>query len=292
MDWASMDWVIVAVSASLGGIVGWLAWETYVRQPEWNVKAVSAIISLMALPAGTGIIQTIAGTTSALPPEVWFYPVGFLLGASVFAVQHAYHRKRETERQEREKDRETARQKREKDRETERQEREKDRETERQERDKDRETERQEREKDRDLIYDFIKTRVNSVTRKADYTMMGFGTLRNNLQNPQWDDNFFGKIIREYPHVFEYARVRGRPGIKIIGLSSSSNLPVALTSNDVANVARSLPYPEEHDPACDANRGGKRNRESCRASPQIIRGGKTRDPPSKNNRPDGRAAEQ
>lgn len=213
-----MDWVIVAGVAALGGIVGRIGWETFVRQPQFGAKAASAIVSLMVGPIVAGIFQIMAGTKSALPREVWFYPVGLLLGAIAYGVQDFSRRRREETRQELEKEREKERQERENEREKKRQERENEREKERQEHEKAREKERQEFEKDRNLIYNYIRNKINESTRKKDFEMMSFGTLRDDLQKPEWDDNFFGKIIRECPHVFTYATVDyNRSGIKIIG---------------------------------------------------------------------------
>jgi len=79
-----MDWVIAVRAAALGGTLGRIGWEAFERRSTtFTAKAASAIVSVMVGPAVAGIFQAIAGTKSALPREVWFYPVGLLFGAVV-----------------------------------------------------------------------------------------------------------------------------------------------------------------------------------------------------------------
>jgi hypothetical protein len=85
IKWSGMmDWVIAVGAAALGGILGRIGWEAFERRSTtFTAKAASAVVSVMVGPAVAGIFQAIAGTKSALPREVWFYPVGLLFGAVV-----------------------------------------------------------------------------------------------------------------------------------------------------------------------------------------------------------------
>jgi|SRR5580704_16749554 hypothetical protein len=85
IKWSGMmDWVIAVRAAALGGTLGRIGWEAFERRSTtFTAKAASAIVSVMVGPAVAGIFQAIAGTKSALPREVWFYPVGLLFGAVV-----------------------------------------------------------------------------------------------------------------------------------------------------------------------------------------------------------------
>lgn len=81
-----MDYLIAGGAISLGIVVGWMVYHTFVRQPKLDVKFLGSIISVMVGASVIGIFQKIAGNGSGLPREVYLYPVGLLIGIVITAV--------------------------------------------------------------------------------------------------------------------------------------------------------------------------------------------------------------
>ncbi len=69
---------------SLGVVVGWMVYHTFVQQQKLDAKVLASIISVMVGASVIGIFQKIAGKSS-LPREVYLYPVGLLIGVIVTA---------------------------------------------------------------------------------------------------------------------------------------------------------------------------------------------------------------
>src|SRR6266850_2305480 len=80
-----MDYVIACGAVSLGIVVGWMVYHTFVRQEKLDAKFLGSIISVMVGASVIGIFQRITGK-SGLPREVYLYPVGLLIGVAVTAT--------------------------------------------------------------------------------------------------------------------------------------------------------------------------------------------------------------
>jgi hypothetical protein len=81
-----MDYLIAGGAISLGIVVGWMVYHTFVRQAKLDVKFLGSIISVMVGASVIGIFQKIAGNGSGLPREVYLYPVGLLAGIVITAT--------------------------------------------------------------------------------------------------------------------------------------------------------------------------------------------------------------
>jgi hypothetical protein len=75
-----MNYVIAGGAISLGIVVGWMVYHTFVRQEKLDAKFLGSIVSVMVGASVIGIFQKVAGTNSSLPQEVYLYPVGLLIG--------------------------------------------------------------------------------------------------------------------------------------------------------------------------------------------------------------------
>jgi hypothetical protein len=196
-----MDWVILAGALSFGVILGWMAYVVFAAQS--NLRIFTAIVGIFGGAVVAGIFQAIAGTKSALPREVWFYPVGLLVGIAITASIRGYQ---------------TSGERREQQRERERIEREQQREQERTEKEQQRERDRVESLRQREMIKDAI---VVHMTSKRDYQsripMITFDTLRTEMgKENEWTDDFLGQLILEYHNIFYNVTEHGRRGIALI----------------------------------------------------------------------------
>jgi hypothetical protein len=83
MEMLRMNWVIAIGAICLGLVVGWMAGQTFVQLKRFDVTALASIISVMVGAAVIGIFQSFLGKEPKnCPVEVWFYPVGLLLGVA------------------------------------------------------------------------------------------------------------------------------------------------------------------------------------------------------------------
>jgi hypothetical protein len=81
-----MDYTIAAGAISLGMVVGWMVYRTFIQQATLDVKFLSSLISVMVGAGVIGIFQKISGSSSGLPREVYLYPVGLLAGVAAIPV--------------------------------------------------------------------------------------------------------------------------------------------------------------------------------------------------------------
>lgn len=86
-----MNYVIAGGAISLGIVVGWMVYHTFIRQEKLDAKFLGSIVSVMVGASVIGIFQKIAGTNSGLPQEVYLYPVGLLIGVVVTATVRFIH---------------------------------------------------------------------------------------------------------------------------------------------------------------------------------------------------------
>jgi hypothetical protein len=70
-------------------------------------------------------------------------------------------------------------------------------------------------ERECDLIYNHIKNKVNLRTGQADFTMLTFDIIREDL-SIKWSNKYFGKIIKRCSNRFTHARLQPGPGIRIL----------------------------------------------------------------------------
>lgn len=83
----ALDLLITAAAISLGLILGWMVYRTFTRQQALNAKALGAIVSIMVGAGVLGIFQAIAGKQSGLPRELYWYPIGLLVGMFLTACR-------------------------------------------------------------------------------------------------------------------------------------------------------------------------------------------------------------
>lgn len=186
-----MDWVIVTGVLSLGAILGWMGYVVFVGQS--NLKTFTAIVGVFGGAVVAGIFQALAGTKAALPREVWFYPLGLLMGvavcASIGGLQKARDRRTQELDQRLQADTIALQ--------------------------KDREEAIRRREQIKTLIVHHIQ---NKIGHGQHITMISFDTLRDDLGQPDLTDDYLGEIIQNYPEVLCHRSLSwGRRGVGLVG---------------------------------------------------------------------------
>jgi hypothetical protein len=158
---------------ALGVVIGWMAHVTFTQQKVTSQVFV-AIVTVLVGPAVAGIFQAFAGTKASLPREVWFYPIGLLVGVSISALTSFIKAKGIAARA--------------------------------------KELERLKNAKDRILSH--MRNITKLATRQRGFEIMSFGILRVDLNEPNWTDEFFAKVIGQFPTELSGSTSAGERGIK------------------------------------------------------------------------------
>jgi hypothetical protein len=73
-------------AGSLGVLVGWMVYHTFVRQERLDAKFLGSIVSVMLGAGVIGFFRVISPSGSPLPQEVYLYLVGLLFGVVMTAA--------------------------------------------------------------------------------------------------------------------------------------------------------------------------------------------------------------
>jgi len=88
-----MTWAIAIGASALGALLGWMGYLVF--DGRRDVKTLTGIVGVIAGTVVLGFFRSLAGSgpEATLPPQVWFYPVGLLVGFGLSAVHRAREKK-------------------------------------------------------------------------------------------------------------------------------------------------------------------------------------------------------